>query len=99
MSEVVHFPNKSVSYVVEITHRADGAIEAFVEGVSNSERSVESVWWAISQLASKHMNAEQIHAAMLARIDKLMDAEAGDDLKELDALADACQAYEAKIFP
>ena len=98
MNKVLNFPQKSVTYLVEITHHADGAVGAFVNDVSDSDRSTDAVWWALGQIAAKRMKADQIHAAMLARIDALMGADDGDDLAELDALADACQAYEAKAF-
>lgn len=45
------------------------------------------------------MTLEEFHAAMLALIDERMQAEDGERSRELRALADACVAYEAVMFP
>ena len=43
------------------------------------------------------MTLEEFHAAMLALIDERMNNP--EQSKELRALADACAAYEAVMFP
>jgi HTH-type transcriptional regulator/antitoxin HigA len=48
----------------------------------------------------KPIRSEQDHAAALARIELLMDAEAGTaEAEELDVLADLVEHYEVKHFP
>ena len=48
----------------------------------------------------KPIRSEQDHAAALARIELLMDAEPGtSEADELDVLADLVEHYEKKRFP
>jgi predicted oxidoreductase len=87
------------AYTVEITHHWDGTIEAFAHDVSDSERSQDAVWWAMCELATKHMTTDQIAAALLHRANALMDAGGEKDVAELKAVADACQVIEALLYP
>lgn len=38
-----------VTYTLTISHHWDGKIEVWVEGVSDSERSQESIWYALKR--------------------------------------------------
>ena len=99
MTEPIQFPTKSSRYTLQITHHPDGSIEAWAHDASDSPRSQDAVWFAVSRLATKHMKAEQIHAAMLARIDALMNCTEANEIAELQALAASCEAYEILVFP
>jgi hypothetical protein len=89
---------KPVSYTIDVTHHYDGTVEVFVRDVSDDPKSRETVMDTIISWASKHMQADHIHRAMLDRIDTLMDVKEGPELRELSELATACEAYEAEIF-
>ena len=88
------------TYMLEITHHWDGRIEAFVHDISDSDKSQSSVWFALCELATKHMTDEQINAAILHRIDGLMGSCHGtDDNRKLSLLADASVAIESFLYP
>jgi hypothetical protein len=89
---------KPVSYTIDVTHHHDGTVEVFVRDVSDDPRSREAVMSTIISWASRHMKAEHIHRAMLDRIDALMSATEGPELRELSELATACEAYETEIL-
>jgi len=38
-----------VTYTLTISHHWDGKIEVWVEGVSDSDRSQESIWYALKR--------------------------------------------------
>jgi len=99
VTSILNFSGKPSSYTLQITHHPDGTIEAWAHDVSDSPRSQDAVWFAVAQLATKHMKADQIHAAMLSRIDALMNCTDAADVAELMALAAACEAYEYRVFP
>lgn len=89
-----------VTYTVTVTHHWDDRLEIFVADVSDDERSQASVNDAIARIAVGRMNIRHIHAAILARIDQLIDAKGeGRDAKELSVLADACVILEREMFP
>jgi hypothetical protein len=94
-----------VHYTVRLTHHWDGRIEVFVEDVSDDARSRASVGHALARAAEAfgslaRPEAAALHRLALERINALMGAEAGtDEARELEALAEAVQAYEVKAFP
>lgn len=89
---------KPVTYTIQITHNWDDSFVVFVEGVSDSDQAQASVNHAIARIAENKMNEKHIHAAILARIDALMDATDEHEAGELSRLADICVLYESLAF-
>jgi len=87
-----------ITYTITITHHWDGQLGVFVTGVADDPASQFAVNDAIARIATSRMTIRHIHMAMLARIDQLMEAEAGScDARELSVLADACVVIEKEV--
>mgnify|MGYP000255225035 CR=1 FL=1 len=47
-----------VTYTLTISHHWDGTIEIWVEGVTDSDRSQESVWYALKRFVDSKFKPE-----------------------------------------
>ena len=100
MSVVNFWDNKpTVNYTFSVPHHPKDGVTVFVHDVSDSPKSRDAALWALAEAAKHKMTAEQIHAALLSRIDALMGTAEPAEIAELSALAGACQAYEEAIYP
>ncbi len=62
MSKITNLNDKRepVTYVLTITHHWDGTLEAFVENVSDSQRSQDAVWSALKKLVAQHFSDDTL---------------------------------------
>lgn len=90
-----------VTYSLTVTHHPDDRVEVEVHDVQDDPRSRDEVRRTFARLASRWLTPDDAHALLLALVDARMDEDgrSPDRAKELRALADACGAYEAVMFP
>ena len=74
-------------------------IAACLARIGQLEKQLRQLGATLHARRGAGMTMDAFHAAMLALVDERMGAEDEERGRELRALADACVAYEAVMFP